>query len=445
MVAQNPFQMQDTLLDHSKELFKNERGIEIIYDDDRFLKSSFPHLLWYSLLEKIYLIFDLISEMLSTAFMGLLVICAYIQNYRLHTNWWRVDKGLKNVISFIWSLFHVHEEKITMDEKYYALRYGYLFETHEVVTKDGFVLSVHRIRKPSFVHEGTPMPAVILQHGLFQSSGIFLMNEEESLAFYLADKGYDVWLGNNRCVFDKHISLSKKDPKYWDWCLDDLAKYDFPAIIDCVCRHSMQEKVYFIGHSQGNAQAFMGLSFNPQICDKIKLFVALAPAFYIKPPNHWALKLMLNLEKKLFHALLGRKAFVPMMCDMQKFLPISLYTNLAFNMFCYLFNWNDSLWDPRRKSKYFLFSPRLVSCKLLWHWTNIMRQGVIHPLLAEKDNQCKLENITCPLAMFYSDEDSLVNGESLLKELQVKKINLIHAEKVKTYEHMDLIWAKNSV
>lgn len=36
-----------------------------------------------------------------------------------------------------------------------------------------------------------------------------------------------------------------------------------------------------MGHSQGNAQAFIGLSQHPQLADKIELFVALAPAFYI--------------------------------------------------------------------------------------------------------------------------------------------------------------------
>jgi len=38
-----------------------------------------------------------------------------------------------------------------------------------------------------------------LQHGLLDCSDTFIINEEtKALAFVLANRGYDVWLGNNR-------------------------------------------------------------------------------------------------------------------------------------------------------------------------------------------------------------------------------------------------------
>jgi pimeloyl-ACP methyl ester carboxylesterase len=52
-------------------------------------------------------------------------------------------------------------------------------------------------------------------------------------------------------------------------------------------RATGHEKVVFVGHSQGNAQAFVGLSRNPQVAEKIELFVALAPAFYIGRLGYW--------------------------------------------------------------------------------------------------------------------------------------------------------------
>lgn len=41
-------------------------------------------------------------------------------------------------------------------------------------------------------------PVVILQHGLLDSFLAFLLNGKDSIAFRLADAGYDVWLNNSR-------------------------------------------------------------------------------------------------------------------------------------------------------------------------------------------------------------------------------------------------------
>jgi len=39
-------------------------------------------------------------------------------------------------------------------------------------------------------------------------------------------------------------------------------------------------QVAYIGHSQGNAQAFIALSLYPEIADQLSCFVALAPAVF---------------------------------------------------------------------------------------------------------------------------------------------------------------------
>jgi lysosomal acid lipase/cholesteryl ester hydrolase len=67
-------------------------------------------------------------------------------------------------------------------------RYGFIFEEHTIVTEDHFILRMHRIYKEGEQSKPTFSP-VIVQHGLFQSSGIFVLNEEDSLAFYLAEQG----------------------------------------------------------------------------------------------------------------------------------------------------------------------------------------------------------------------------------------------------------------
>lgn len=137
-------------------------------------------------------------------------------------------------------------EEITSDENYYAWRWGYEWEERRVVTEDGFILSLHHIWRKDNPPASNLHPVLIL-HGLFQCSGNFVCNEGESLAFWLADRGYDVWLGNNRGVRleDAHLKLHPGDPEYWDWGLRELGTKDWPAMVDAVREWTGRERVSF--------------------------------------------------------------------------------------------------------------------------------------------------------------------------------------------------------
>lgn len=79
-------------------------------------------------------------------------------------------------------------------------KYGYPIETHEVITEeDGYILTIHRIPHGKNNAFQTNKPVVFLFHGLICSSADWvLMGPEKGLAYLLADKGYDVWMGNAR-------------------------------------------------------------------------------------------------------------------------------------------------------------------------------------------------------------------------------------------------------
>ena len=89
--------------------------------------------------------------------------------------------------------------------------HGFQVDEHDVHTDDGYTLKIFRI-----LGGGSPM---YIQHGIFDSSDSFIVNDEKSPAILAAKKGYDVWLGNNRgnkyCL--KHDSLSPDEKEFWDF------------------------------------------------------------------------------------------------------------------------------------------------------------------------------------------------------------------------------------
>lgn len=75
---------------------------------------------------------------------------------------------------------------------------------------------------------------------MLSNSETFLLNGEKSVAYQIARRGYDVWLGNNRGTnySRKHVNYDLADKethiKYFDFSFVELAKYDVPCMIDFV-------------------------------------------------------------------------------------------------------------------------------------------------------------------------------------------------------------------
>lgn len=147
-------------------------------------------------------------------------------------------------------------------------------------------------------------------------------------------------------------------------------------------------------------------------------------------------------------------------------------------MFSYLFTWWDSHWLRRRKAKYFQYTPRPVSSKLIGDWiAGWGRKGVCLYVGDEnihKNNQ-KTGTYKVPLTIFYGTADYLVNGERLVRTFkgyethglspaQLAKessnheykttsgntntlfpmLDLVHVERIEGYEHMDTIWGHDN-
>ncbi|KAK4057824.1 hypothetical protein OIO90_001043 [Microbotryomycetes sp. JL221] len=346
-------------------------------------------------------------------------------------------------------------EKVVKDIQYYANECGFDVIEQTVETKDGYLLKMFKVeclKKTPKIHcDGRGGFPVLIQHGLFQSCGSFITSEERSLAFWLAEHGdYQVYLGNNRGVFDMgHARLKRSDPRFWDYNIKELALYDLPAMVDHVRRQTGYDKIAYIGHSQGNATMFCSLAHGmvPELGEKLSVFIALAPAVYAGPlTTGFPFGALKSMKWKTWRRWFGVLDFIPLMRISYDYTPSKPFGLLGYQMFAFLFNWTDKNWLLRRKPKTFRFTPSPVSSASIFWWTGYggfsTRGCVLDPAVPKW-----FDHRFPPLAIHHGGLDYLVLTEPLLERLKTheKDVKVIRVQKLEEGEHCDFFWHIDAV
>ncbi|RZC36181.1 lipase 3, partial [Asbolus verrucosus] len=163
-----------------------------------------------------------------------------------------------------------------------ARRHGYPAESHTISTEDGYILTLHRIPGSKDGKRGGQ--PIFLQHGLLSSSTDWVVSANGSLAFMLADSGYDVWMGNARGnTYSKaHTNLSIHSAQYWNFSWHEMGYYDLPASLYYVSNTTGKlGEIIYVGHSMGTTMFFVFASTRPQDAKNVKFMAALAPVAYM--------------------------------------------------------------------------------------------------------------------------------------------------------------------
>ncbi|XP_058451599.1 lipase 1-like [Malaya genurostris] len=189
------------------------------------------------------------------------------------------------------SPFLIGDEDALLTVPQLIRKYGYDLEEHLVRTEDGYLLTMFRIppRIP-----GLRKHPVFMMHSLLSSSADWIMvGRRHGLAYLLANRGYDVWMGNARGsrYSRRHERYSVSSPKFWDFSFHEIGYYDIPALIDYVLEYTRNRQLHYVGYSQGAMTCFITFSDRFGYNEKIIELQALSPAVYM----YRSLSVLMNL------------------------------------------------------------------------------------------------------------------------------------------------------
>lgn len=399
---------------------------------------------------------------------------------------------------------------------------GFQAEEYDVVTRDGYILTIQRIVNPLLSPEARKRAKpVIMQHGLMSSSIDFVINspnvrpsqwppakpeatpaskrnsidtseddddydslvfpdEEEKLAnvtgalhdtqehpnslgFYLANRGYDVFLSNSRgnIYGQRHTRLSKWEPAFWSFTFDEQIEYDLPDTIEFVLNLTNKTKLGYVGHSQGTIMMFGLLSDKPDYADIVEPFVALAPVAYvnhcISPVKYFSYltPLAQHVNSVFAPPNAAIKYLAPIVCE-----PMYIRKEVCGNIVFLAtgFDWDEL--DDSRIDAYLAHMPSGTSLKNIAHYGQLVNSGRFahfeHGILG---NQMRYNRTRSPdydltkirsksIALFVAQNDWLASPKDvahLLKDLTVKPHAIFNiTELIPKWNHVDFVYAKHA-
>lgn len=380
---------------------------------------------------------------------------------------------------------NLSEMKPSRDLQYYLKALNLDLQEFHVTTADGFILTLHRIIDPKETDDQREMrKPVFMQHGLFSSSGNWVVSGKNSLGYYFHEQGYDVWLGNNRSFFRAKHETIKGDlynsEAYWDWSIEELAYYDLPSMLNTVLVHKKKfKKLILMGHLQGGLQSFMMLKnpyFKP-LHEKIELFVPIGPAIYPGPMFYTCdfIKFMHSRSKTSWLLLFGCCAFMRNLCLVRYYIAeYSLYGKLSYYFFKYVFGWYGYNWGQDKKVRHFLFVfvMSYASMELMKYYLSSSSEYGFTVMLQPKesyknDDHFKVNKVNdsksffqfdktwftgikVPMLLFIGEKDHLVDAKKVAEHMRKYEPgyvegNNFEAVELTNYHHIDVAWAEDVI
>nr|VZI33978.1 unnamed protein product [Spirometra erinaceieuropaei] len=340
---------------------------------------------------------------------------------------------------------------------------GYSAKSYIIDTPDGYLLTVHRIAPKKQLLEGK-RNVVLLQHGFIDSAHTWINNHaNQSLGFILADMGYDVWMSNSRgnLYSQSHRTLDLKSEQFWQFSWDDMAHNDLPATIEFVLNQTGEDKLFYVGHSQGTQIAFAKFNSDPVLRSKIAAMVALAPVAYVanvKGPIRFLSALC--KERELFAVVFGRGVFMPS-SSLLRFLGVLLCHRRSMPFICsnaynLLGGYDTENTNMTRLPVYIAHHPAGSSVRNMVHHCQSMFHGKFQGFDFGAEENMRhynqpvppvygVSNFDIPMKLYWGGDDWLSAPEDVRRLLaELPKRPYIRDMYLPHYNHLEFVWGMDA-
>ena len=256
-----------------------------------------------------------------------------------------------------------------------------------------------------------------------------------------------MFIGNNRgnkysC---KHLHHAPDSAEYWNFSLDDMARFDVPAMVAGILHVTQQPKLAYVGFSQGTAQMFAALAADPSLADRVVAFGALAAAVGVRGLAASALSSLVESDENLLYLLFGRGVMLSMSETWRRMLSPRRFMWLINQSLVFLFGWDMShnmTYTDRLVSFAHIYS--YCSVKAVVHWFQIIRarqfQMYTDPGTRGVSPRYDVSHLTVPTAVFLGGRDTVVDTVRTLKLLPPSAYVFFEPN----YSHLDFKWARGA-
>ncbi|XP_030762587.1 lipase 3-like [Sitophilus oryzae] len=345
-------------------------------------------------------------------------------------------------------------------------KYNYPAEEHVIETSDGYILKAQRI--PHGADGTQPREVVLLGHGMGGSGENFiLLGPPDGLAYYLSDRGFDVWFFNARGSLHsrKHKSLSpdRNRKQFWNFSWHEIATIDLVDTVNYILRVTGKDGLFYVGHSQGTTILMVMLAEHPEMNQKVKAATLLAPSAYLQHTSSPILSLgsklrrlgesitsMLNMYELPMSNGLILNRFLKTLCNR------SSMKDICMDAVYLLGGANSGLVNKTLLPMLIEFIPSSISTKQAWHYGQVIASGEFKQYdYGKKMNQKKynsptppmynMSNIEVPIGLFYGDSDPFSTPKMIDEFVKVlPNIELVYKAPEENFNHLDYILAYNA-
>ncbi|KAG6457965.1 hypothetical protein O3G_MSEX010588 [Manduca sexta] len=345
------------------------------------------------------------------------------------------------------------DPSILMSTPQLAILHGKRIESHVVHTRDGYLLTLHRVMRVLQSRDDVNK-TVFLHHGLLGSSADWiLLGSENSLPYMLSNTGYDVWMGNARgnSYSKAHTSYKVDSHEYWNFTWEEIGEHDVPASIEYIRSiKNTTEPINFIGHSMGATALLVLLSSLPRYNHYFRIGILLAPLAFMSNVDGPIKKLgsvAFSPSDQLVE-LLGKDDFFP-----ERIVPEWLAVKYCRGPIIYcsnpLFFLSGSIpkyegWNASFVARLLYHIPAGTSTKLIMHYAQVSNSGKFHRY-GNKDSEFSLGNVTVPIAIISSSEDRLATvGDVLKLYFNIASPIDNYVIRNKNMDHSDMVWGSEA-